>query len=338
MIKKVLGILFIVFTFIIVFFFWGSSSVIGPHQYNEISKNEALQAITKTDTFSLITYNLGYLSGMTNNKAVDRTSQLFNDNLTKTQHLFSAINPDFVAFQEIDFNSDRSYGVDQLKELFLHQPFNYSAKAVNWDKTYVPFPYWPISKQFGKIISGQAILSQHEIIGNEIIPLQKPADNPFYYNAFYLDRLAQVSKINIGTSEMVIINLHLEAFHANTRDEQIKTVLREYHKYSEKFPVFLCGDFNSTPPGATTPYQTDHVIQTLLNDFQLEMAIGMEENLKNEHDYFTFNSDQPDRRLDYIFYNPKFIQIIDARVLHEAGQISDHLPVWMKFTLRRNGK
>lgn len=334
MIKKIgIGIL-VLFIFVTGFFFWGSAPAHSTDEYQEIIEITDFSSPLAKDTASIITFNVGYLSGMTNNRAVDRTENLFNTHLKQSLQVLQSLSPDFIAFQEIDFGSDRSYQIDQLSEYQQEMKFPFAAKAVNWDKTYVPFPYWPVSQQFGEIYSGQAVLSNYPIIGMDVIPLVKPEDNPFYYNAFYLDRIIQVAKVKVGKTEMVIINLHLEAFHANTRDVQIKTVLGEVHKYSEKYPVLLVGDFNSTPPGASFPYQDDHVIKTLLSDFQLEMAIGMDEYKNNETTHFTFPSDSPDRRLDYIFYNPKFVQIIEARVVHESKQVSDHLPVYMKFALR----
>lgn len=333
--KKKVALFFLgIILFVIGFFFWGSAASHSVESYHEIISKTDVNAPAPRDTVSLITYNIGYLSGMTNNKSVDRTSDLFAKNLNKTIDVFRDLKPDFVAFQEIDFGSDRSYHVNQMEELQHALAFPFASKAVNWDKTYVPFPYWPVSQQFGNIFSGQAVVSNFPIIGMEVIPLEKPVDNPFYYNAFYLDRLIQVTKIKLGAKEMVIINVHMEAFHANTRDDQIKLVLKEFHKYAAEFAVILVGDFNSTPPEASTPYQDDHVIQALLADYQIEMAIGMAANKSHESENFTFPSDTPNRRLDYIFYNPKFVQILDARVVHETEQISDHLPVYMKFVLR----
>tara|TARA_R110002050_G_scaffold204327_1_gene339647 strand:+ start:138788 stop:139603 length:816 start_codon:yes stop_codon:yes gene_type:complete len=271
---------------------------------------------------------------MTNNKAVDRSEKMYTTNLNHSISLFNKMAPDLIAFQEIDFDADRSYNRNQMEAIANSIPYPYSAAAVNWDKRYVPFPYWPISQQFGKIVSGQAVLSKFPIVENTIHKLVKPEGNPFYYNAFYLDRLAQITRINIGKNDLILINVHLEAFHAETRDTQIKTVLGIVHQYSEQNPVILCGDFNSTPPGVSNPYQNDHVIQALLADFQLEMAINMDANKNDESAYFTFNSENPDKRIDYFFYNPKFIKFLDARVLTEAEQISDHLPVWMKFVIR----
>ncbi len=339
--KKVLGALFtLILIFVVSFFFWGSSHTESPSLYNELSNSEV--STSANDTFSIITYNIGYLSGMTNNKAIDRSKDLFDDNLNASASLFNELQPDFIAFQEIDFDSDRSFNVNQMEELSQQTQLSSWAKAVNWDKQYVPFPYLPVSQQFGKIVSGQAVLSNQHILQNEIQGLVKPEANPFYYNAFYLDRLAQVTKVNYKglsysskASFLVIINVHLEAFHADTRDIQINTVLNMYDSYAKDYPVILCGDFNSTPPGATNPWQDDHVIETILNHTGIEMAIGMDENNEREADYFTFNSENPDKRIDYFFYNPNLIEVLDTRVLVEAKQISDHLPVWMKFVIKK---
>jgi endonuclease/exonuclease/phosphatase family metal-dependent hydrolase len=334
--KRVLvSFLLILVSSIVFFFFWGSSTASSLGDYEEIETYDPTSTPHQLgDTISIITYNLGYLSGMTNNLPLERTETLFTNHLAQAKELLHNTQPDIVAFQEIDFGADRSFNVDQLYALSTSHSFTSASRAINWDKRYVPFPYWPVSMHFGKVVSGQAILSRFPIINNDIHTLVKPEGNPFYYNAFYIDRLAQVSTIKIGKQPLFVINVHLEAFHADTREIQIRTVLKLFHQYSEQYPVILCGDFNSTPPHASEPWQDDHVIQTLLADYQMEMAIGLTENAKNESDYFTFSSESPSKRIDYFFYNPKFIQFIDARVIHEAGTISDHLPVSMRFVLR----
>jgi len=331
--KGLLSFLIVFVAFITGFFFWGSSSTLDNDQYSGIFEHGLRYQDQGTDTFTMVTYNIGYLSGMTNNKAVDRTKKMYDDNLSHAVSLFKSLNPDFIAFQEIDFDADRSYNVNQMSELSNEIPFDYSAKAVNWDKRYVPFPYWPISQQFGKVISCQAVLSQFKILENNIKTLVKPEGNPFYYNAFYLDRLAQISTIQVNNKELVIINVHLEAFHPETRNIQIKTVLNLFDEYAKDHPVILCGDFNSTPPGATNPWQSDQVIETILNHTGIAMAIDMDTNFANESIFYTFNSETPDRRIDYFLYNPNKISVLEARVVTVAEQISDHLPVWMKFVL-----
>lgn len=142
--------------------------------------------------FRIMSYNIGYMSGMTNNEPVRPERTLYESNLASGLRFLDAIDADIIAFQEIDYGSQRSYEIDQEKEIAdkLHYP--YVARAVNWDKKYVPFPYWPISVHFGKVLSGQSVLSKFPILQQSVDTLSKVASAPFYYNAYYLERLAQV--------------------------------------------------------------------------------------------------------------------------------------------------
>lgn len=308
-----------------VFYFWGSSSEIDIDKYSSIYTNgERLKS--EVDTFRLMTYNIGYLSGMTNNKPVDRSKDLFDHNLDRLNILVDEMRVDICCFQEVDFNADRSFNVDQLTEIRSDGNFPHSSQVINWDKKYVPFPYWPPSNQFGKVVSGQAILSSFPIVKNDRIVLQK-GDYPFYYNAFYLDRLAQVNLISIGDRDVLFINVHLEAFDARTREKQADQLIELYKMYEDEYPILLVGDFNSTPPGAKEPYMEENTIDKLLEIEGLKMAISGPLYLSDETKYFTFNSSDPYIKIDFIFYNENKIKVENARVLSEAGDISDHLPV-----------
>lgn len=333
--KKITAILlFGIILPVIFFYFWGSASNYNSDEYNKIITYKAGELNPSRDTLSLLTYNIGYLSGMTNNLPVDRTQKLFNENLILTNQLLFDLNPDFVGLQEIDFNTKRSFEVNQMEEIAVSRGFNYAAMGVNWDKRYVPFPYgWP-NVHFGKVYSGQAILSKYKIVENNLNVLIKPLGKPFYYNAFYLDRIAQVDKIDMNGTEIILINVHLEAFDVPTREKQAETLLKLYREYADKYPVLLFGDFNSTPPNATNPYAIEQTMNTLLSEPGLKAAIWDSVYLANEKAHFTFDSRNPDIKIDYILYNSDKIKAIDARVVREAGEISDHLPVYLKFILK----
>ena len=48
----------------------------------------------------------------------------------------------------------------------------------------------------------------------------------------------------------------------------------------------------------------------------------------------TFNSKDPSKRIDYIFYTKNSIEYISGKVLNQFGQASDHLPLEMKFRIK----
>lgn len=334
-IKRIIFTLFLVISLAIVaFYFWGSATNYNQKDYDKIVIYKSDEFTATKDTLSLLTYNIGYLSGMTNNLPVERTQKLFNDNLILTNKLLSDLNPDFVGLQEIDFKAKRSFEVNQMEEIAISGGFNFAAMAVNWDKKYVPFPYGLPNTHFGQVYSGQAILSKYKITENILNVLIKPEGKPFYYNAFYLDRIAQVDKVDVNGTEIILINVHLEAFDVPTREKQAETLLKLYRKYAEKFPVLLFGDFNSTPPNASKPYAIEETMNNLLSEPGLKAAISDSVYLANEKVHFTFNSRNPDIKIDYILYNSDHIKAIDARVVIEAGEISDHLPVYLRFILK----
>ncbi len=333
MLKRILSILLAIVFFIIAFYFWGSSASMSKDDYTKITTYDTKSG-QAPDTLTAITYNIGYLSGMTNNLAVEHSEDLYTKNLKDAINLFSTLKPDIVGFQEIDFNSSRSFHVDQLKEISQACDFEYAAMAVNWDKKYVPFPYWPPSVHFGKILSGQAVASKHTITENKSNILEKVASNPFYYNAFYLDRLAQVAKIEIAGKVVIVINVHLEAFVTETREHQAMALLEMYRGFAKDYPVLLMGDFNSRPPYASEPTENDKTIGLFLEESTLKSAISEVTYLANENDFYTFDSGNPIEKIDFIFYNFDKIRPVNARVIKEAGEISDHLPVMFKFVIR----
>lgn len=302
------------------FFIWASSPKLSEKDYSQLITNN-YNLITDTDSiYSIITYNIGYLSGMTNNKAVENSKVLFDTNLKKVNNLFDSLNADIIALQEIDYAAARSYYVNQQNEL-AKLGYNYVAQAVNWDETYLPYPYWPPSVHFGEILSGQSILSTFPLKDHERIVLERVADAPFYRDALYLERLAQVVKTNIEGKTVVIINIHLEAFDKPTRVNQFDYVLDLFKKYATDYPTILLGDFNSK---AKDP---NAVIQKLIN----MAGVG---NAAFEKIEPTFHGKEPFKRIDYIFYTKNSIDYIRGTVLTEFNVASDHLPVYMEFRLK----
>lgn len=320
LLKAFLYLLLVLLIITTVFFFWASSSQLSKEQYTTISTYNAQSAPAKDSVYTIVAYNVGYLSGLTNNKPVDREKKLFDDNLAKVATAFNEIDPDIIAFQEIDYNSKRSYNINQ-QEAIAANKFPFGAEVVNWDKKYVPFPQFPISKQFGRMLSGQSILSKFPIKDQERIELERVESNPFWHDAFYLDRLAQVTTVEIEGREVIIINVHLEAFDKPTRLKQSEAIVGLFHKYAKQYPTILLGDFNSDYT------HEEPTIKTIFNIYGVANAVP---NLSAK----TFPSVNPQKRLDYIFYTPKFFQKIDARIVTEVGDASDHLPVLMKFKLK----
>ncbi len=327
--KILLTVLILLIGAFVLFYLWASSPNLGTGELAETKEYAEFSPPGTDRVFSVVTYNIGYLSGMTNQQPVRPSENFYKENMQKVLAEFKRHNADLIAFQEIDFHSTRSYRVDQVEEIAHNLAFRYSAKAVNWDNKYVPFPYFPPSVQYGKMISGQAILSRFPILKQERIVLEKVASNPFWYNAFYLDRLLQIVELEIHGRKVILMNVHLEAFNRETRKIQTDFVYGEFRKFAKRYPVLMIGDFNSRPSHKEGPTPT---ITPILNDPSIGTACPPSEYGNPET--FTFPSSQPIEKIDYIFFNKNKIRSVEWKVLRDFGQASDHLPVWMKCTLK----
>ena len=319
--------------FFIVFFVWASESSVPSKDYTGYLKQNSAKVQALSDTFSLITYNIGYLSGMTNNLAVERSQDLFTENMISLQSLLKEREADIVLFQEIDFDSKRSFSVNQFEEIARGIGFTQGAYAVNWDKKYVPFPYWPISTNFGEILSGQAVITNSNLLSNKRIVLPRSQENSFLYNAFYLDRLAQVVWFKFESDSLLLINVHFEAWDVATREKQARIVIDLFDRYADDFPVILAGDFNCVPSYDQEAI-TENTIQLIIDHPLISSAIGASRYNKSPSSFFTFNSESPDQKIDYIFYNHKYLKCIGSQVLQPKNIISDHLPMEAIFIRR----
>ncbi|WDF69006.1 endonuclease/exonuclease/phosphatase family protein [Sphingobacterium oryzagri] len=328
--KKALRLLFFCgIAFVVLaasFYLWAVQTNLAKQAHNSISTDSSMLSIDtvakKPITFSIMTYNIGYLSGLTNNRAVDRTQALFDQNLDSALSLFGKYSPDIVAFQEIDYGSARSYHVDQEEHIASALQYPYRARAVNWDKRYVAFPYWPPSAHFGKIISGQSVISRYPVAAQRVDTLDRVMRAPFFYRDFYLERLAQVCTLRIAQQDLIVINLHLEAFDRDTRQKQMQRIKALYKQYAASYPTIMLGDFNSSPN------EVDPTIKSLFNDDLRMGAVDLEWGKLT----YTYSSESPHSRLDYIFFSDQ-LRLVSGGVVAAAGTISDHLPVRATFQL-----
>ncbi|MFY0600636.1 MAG: endonuclease/exonuclease/phosphatase family protein [Cyclobacteriaceae bacterium] len=285
------------------------------------------------DTLSVTTFNIGYLSGMTNNLPLERSSSLFENNLSNTIDLFKNLKSDIIGLQEIDYMAKRSMNINQSKEIAQALGYAEVYESVNWDKAYLPFPYWPPSQHFGRIISGQSIFSNYKVLDSETITLDKPESKGLFYNSFYIDRLVQVVDLQFGDAVIKVMNLHLEAFEEDARVQQANVVKSLFEKYASEMPVILMGDFNSN-----AEYLDDNnlAMEIIMSAKNIRSSICHKDYMESPVDFWTYSTGDPEVMIDYILYNENYITCVDARVVQEAGKISDHFPLTAKFIL--NGK
>jgi endonuclease/exonuclease/phosphatase family metal-dependent hydrolase len=320
-------------------FLWASS---GQLSQGELARVRSYAPVSKTpapDSLTITTYNVGYLSGMTNNAPVARADSLFYANMDQVVAYLREVRPDLVAAQEIDFGGARVAHVHQLDTLARRLRYPAAAQSVNWDERYLPFPYGRPAVHFGRTLSGQALLSRFPIRRHVRTVLPRPPQ-PFYRDAFYLDRLAQVGVLDLGGHSLAVINVHLEAFEADTRQDQARRVNTLYLRLANAgIPTLLVGDFNSTlsPAEAEAPVSSrkktdaaaDRTMQLLLKNTDLRPAIPPGTSASSTA---TYPADAPNRQIDYILYSPRFFRPLRAqRWCGAPHPPSDHCAVTATF-------
>ena len=330
--KKFLSSLFFIVSALVLLFFYGTLNTLEREKYTSIKIfNADSDDFVEDDTLFIMTYNIGWLSGMTNNLPVDRSDSLYSHNLDNCIKTLGSIHQNIIAFQEIDIDANRSFNYNQPDSLGAKLKYSYGALAINWDKNFVPFPGYNPTYFFGKTVSAQYILSDLEILDNAAEKLIKPINAPFYYNAFYLDRLIQKTLIKTQKGNIMVLNVHLEAFDEETRNKHIKRTIEVFDSYKDKIPTLLVGDFNS-------PQWKEGDRNILLNKLfemkNVSNAIPDSIYKYNMNKYNTFPSVEPSEKIDFIFYNSDRIRAIDSGVLQEIGSPSDHIPVWMSFIIK----
>jgi endonuclease/exonuclease/phosphatase family metal-dependent hydrolase len=252
-----------------------------------------------------------------------------------------SLGADIALIQEIDFDAGRSYGIDQARVLAEASGLSHIAPAVSWKAGYIPFPYWPPSAHFGHMSSGGAVLSRFPIKRCRVQLLPKPSAYPFWYRAFYLFRFAQDCELDVGGKPLRVVNMHLEAFEEANRVAQAKLVAQMLVESEAKRAIFG-GDLNSIPPESPvssgypdepgTDHQGDTTIPTFRKIAGFRPAIAPDQFNAGPEAFYTFPAHAPNRKLDHLFISESLTST-QARVVSEAGALSDHLPVLVHIQL-----
>ena len=323
--------------FITWFYYWGSSPRLDPKEYLQLIQYANNTPPKSRDTLTIMTYNIGWLSAMTNNLPVDRPKSLYDESLAEAVQLIKTENADIIGFQEIDYGSDRSYNVNQLDTLAKLLNYGNASMAVNWDMNYVPFPYFPFKYHFGKMLSGEAILSRLNIQAHKRYVLSKPLDAPFWYKKYYLDRVLQVTEINVS-KKMYVFNVHLEAFDVKTREVQADEVVAILQPLVKDFPVIFMGDFNAIFSNQNF-YNNDllakeNTLLTITQKLGLRDVVESNFVFDKSKSFGTYPADNPSEKIDHIFVNDK-IDVLSWHVPTKFVGGSDHRPLLAKIVIKK---
>lgn len=300
---------------------------------------------TASSTITVVTWNIawGYGWGSEGSDKA-RPKEHFERSVERLGEVLAGLGADLVLLQEIDFDSTRSHRVDQAERIARRAGLPFVARAPSWRAAWVPFPYWPPSEHFGHMASGGAVLSRFPVRSNTVELLPKPEANAFWYNLFYLFRYIERVEVELPGVKVPIVNVHLEAFNTENRVAQAKLLAESLAGEAGGGSLLLFGgDLNAVPPEQPvktgyadepgTSHEGDHTLDVLRAVPGLSDSVAPAVFAASPERFFTFPSHAPSRKLDYLFTGSGW-EVLEARVGHEAGEVSDHLPIVVRLRRR----
>ena len=170
-------------------------------------------------------------------------------NIAKITDALAQMQPDVIFLQEVDRDSARSRGIEEVIELSntLQEKYDMiytSAFAGNFKVRFVPFPVPPI----GRVNSGLVTFS--DALARDAERIQLPIPFKWPVRLANLKRCLLVERLPLQNvdRELVLINLHLEAFDNGEGKEAQTVMLREIleEEAANGNYVIAGGDFNQS--------------------------------------------------------------------------------------------
>lgn len=209
-----------------------------------------ITAVTTGSTYRILTYNIGFgaytqdfsffMDGGEYSRAKSRESVLAVT--AAAAELADGFDADFLLWQEVDVDADRSWHVNQ--SAMLDDAFSdyFSDFAVNFDSAYL---FYPFTQPHGKSKSGMAVYSKY--------PIESAVRRSFPISTsltkfFDLDRCYSVSRIPADNGRyLCLYAVHMSAYGNNEeiRAGQIQMLCEDMEKEYLNGNYVVCGgDFN----------------------------------------------------------------------------------------------
>lgn len=227
-----------------------------PKDVETLEPPVGTKSVKAGDELTLVSFNIGYAAlgenadffmdgGKTTKPDSKEEVEANIDGITNT---LKSLGADIIMLQEVDVNSGRTFNIDEAeafsKALDLPRSF-----ALNYSAAFVPYP---VSSMIGKVNSGLATYTGLAV--SEASRIQLPVPFSWPVRTINLKRCLLIDRIPVegSNSELVIINLHLEAYDSGEGKPAQTRMLYDLleAEYKKGNYVIAGGDFNQTFPGA----------------------------------------------------------------------------------------
>lgn len=205
---------------------------------------------------------------------------------------------DVVALQEVDVGVERSGRIDIVKELAERTGLEHTVFGKN------------IDYQGGDY--GNATISRFPV---------KKSKNVRFEQLGVERRSILTTLIDVNGFSLLLMNTHLD--YSGDDSERVLFARKARDEVIPRFQanaVIFTGDFNDVPDSRTYRIVTGYLKDSWTG-------------LKDAEDGFTFPSDVPEKRIDFIFHD-EGLEPVETTV--PDTQASDHLPVVTTFRIAEN--
>lgn len=346
---KIVAGVFLGLAFLVgVFLFYSNQTDFAPLMEEELfpSKRMISEYIEQRQ-LSFLTWNIGYGGrgntmdflgdGGKNMRASKSATQNWFEQIVS--RILSLRNTDFILLQEVDFDSKRSYFINQYTALSNAMFFHESVFALSYSVPYAPFP---LTDPLGKVNSGQMTLSRFASKAANRISYPQIASWP--KRMFLPDRCVIETRYPIKEGgELVVFNTHNSDFIKDKQkiDLELDVLRRRMIKEYEKGNfVLVGGDWN------VNPYKFEP--SRLYGYLYKKTDVTFPKNMIPSGWQFAYNEHVPTNRLmnipfsesktyttttDYFIVSPN-IEIISVEVLDLKFESSNHNPVQLRISLK----
>ena len=264
-------------------------------------------------------------------------------NLKKIGKRMTEQDADFYLVQEVDFDSTRSYHVDERTYIQAALTGYSHTFAQNYDS---PFLFYPITQPHGASRAGIMTLSKIQI--DSALRRELPIETG-YTKLLDLDRCYSVNRISIpGGSELVLYNLHLSAYTSDgtIATEQLKMLLSDMQaEYKKGNYCIAGGDINKDLLGDSSKYfgkadleytWAQPIPEEIFEGYDIKLVAPLDEKAPVPS---CRNADGPYHKGQFQLTIDGFmvsanIEVLESDVYDYQFEYSDHNPVYMIFKLQ----
>lgn len=301
--------------------------------------------------YTAVTYNIGFgaytpdftffMDGGTQSWANSRESVI--NCIDKDIELLKEQNADLVLMQEVDFNSTRSYHVDELAQIRSAFENTSSSFAVNYHSAFL---FYPLYQPHGASNAGLLTLSNTQMTSavRRSLPISESLSR-----FIDLDRCYSVNRLPAENGrELIIFNVHTSAYgtDGDLQKQQLTKLFDDMNKEYEKGNYVICGgDFNHDFVGNSKELFNSEVPE------QYTWAAAFPDELIPEHflkltDYKSGITVPSCRNSDKPYNEDCFVLTVDGFIISDNIEVtymdvidtqfaySDHNPVKLTFRLK----